>query len=102
MFGKDCIVQLFSALKKIYVPEILYKSLINQVVYGIIKQKIVKEFYAMNRPYITCFMMTSVDGRSTFPSVFNRNEDKELTLLKLIDVKAYDSGAVCIRYKTEV
>ncbi len=43
-----------------------------------------------------------IDGRSAFPPVFNRNEEKELTPLKLIDVKAYDSGAVCIRYKTEV
>ncbi len=42
-----------------------------------------------------------IDGRSAFPPVFNRNEDKELTPLKLIDVKAYDSGAVCIRYKTK-
>lgn len=42
-----------------------------------------------------------IDGRSAFPPVFNRNEDKELTPLMLIDVKAYDSGAVCIRYNTK-
>ncbi len=42
-----------------------------------------------------------IDGRSAFPPVFNINEEKELTPLKLIDVKAYDSGAVCIRYKTK-
>ncbi len=40
-----------------------------------------------------------IDGRAAFPPVFNRAENKAVTPLKLVDAKAYDSGAVCIRYK---
>ncbi len=40
-----------------------------------------------------------IDGRAAFPPVFNRAENKAVTPLQLVDVKAYDSGAVCIRYK---
>ena len=43
-----------------------------------------------------------IDGRAAFPPVFNRVENKAVTPLKLVDVKAYDSGAVCIRYKTKL
>lgn len=44
-----------------------------------------------------------IDGRASFPPVFNRNDnrEKEPTPLKLIDVKKYSSGAVFIRYKTK-
>ncbi len=42
-----------------------------------------------------------IDGRAAFPPVFNRAENKAVTPLKLIDVKAYDSGAVCIKYEAK-
>lgn len=44
-----------------------------------------------------------IDGRASYPPVFNRNdnEKKELTPLELVDVKKYSSGAVFIRYKTK-
>lgn len=43
-----------------------------------------------------------IDGRASFPPVFNRKDDphRELTHLKLVEAKAYESGAVFIRYKT--
>lgn len=41
-----------------------------------------------------------IDGRSTFPTVFERNEDKPLKPLKLVEAKSYKNGAVLIRYKT--
>ncbi len=40
-----------------------------------------------------------IDGRAAFPPVFNRPENKAVTPLRLLDVKAYASGAVYIRYK---
>lgn len=40
-----------------------------------------------------------IDGRAAFPPVFSRAEDKPVTPLKLVDVKAFESNAVCIRYK---
>lgn len=44
-----------------------------------------------------------IDGRASFPPVFNRsdNRKKEPTPLELVDVKKYGSGAVFIRYKTK-
>lgn len=44
-----------------------------------------------------------IDGRASFPPVFNRidNGQNEPTPLTLIGAKAYDSGAVLIRYKTK-
>lgn len=44
-----------------------------------------------------------IDGRASFPTVFQRegSEKLELVPLKLIEVKSYDSGAVLIRYKTK-
>lgn len=44
-----------------------------------------------------------IDGRASFTPVFNRDDNgkKEPTLLELVDVKKYDSGAVFIRYKTK-
>ncbi len=40
-----------------------------------------------------------IDGRAAFPPVFNRVENKAVTPLRLVDMKAFDSGAVCIRYQ---
>ena len=44
-----------------------------------------------------------IDGRASFPSVFERKEKHgdEPTLLTLIEVKTYESGTVLIRYKTK-
>lgn len=44
-----------------------------------------------------------VDGRASYPTVFQREDSANcaLTPLKLIEAKAYNSGAVLIRYKTE-
>lgn len=44
-----------------------------------------------------------IDGRASFPTVFQRegSEKLELVPLKLVEVKSYDSGAVLIRYKTK-
>lgn len=43
-----------------------------------------------------------IDGRESFPPVFNREDNSNTapTPLQLIEVKSYDSGAVFIRYKT--
>lgn len=43
-----------------------------------------------------------IDGRASFPTVFQREDDHqtEPLPLKLLETKAYDSGAVMIRYKT--
>lgn len=41
-----------------------------------------------------------IDGRSSFPPVFNRNDtDVPVRQLKLIEAKSYKSGAVLIRYQ---
>ena len=44
-----------------------------------------------------------IDGRASFPPVFNRKEESkdQPTILSLVSVKVYDSGAVMIRYKTK-
>lgn len=44
-----------------------------------------------------------IDGRASYPPVFNRNDNgkKEPTPLELVDVKKYSSDAVFIRYKTK-
>lgn len=44
-----------------------------------------------------------IDGRASFPPVFNRNDNSTNVPapLTLIETKAYDSGAVLIRYKTK-
>lgn len=44
-----------------------------------------------------------IDGRESFPPVFNRKEKEKnaLTKLELVEAKAYDSGAVLIRYRTK-
>ena len=44
-----------------------------------------------------------IDGRASFPTVFQRegSEKLELVPLKLVEVESYDSGAVLIRYKTK-
>lgn len=44
-----------------------------------------------------------IDGRATFPPVFNRDDSSNTspTPLQLIEAKTYDSGAVFIRYKTK-
>lgn len=44
-----------------------------------------------------------IDGRASFPPVFNREDNGNVSPipLKLIETKAYDSGAVFIRYKTK-
>lgn len=44
-----------------------------------------------------------IDGRASFPPVFNRADkgDGKPTPLTLVEAKAYDSGAVFIRYKTK-
>ena len=44
-----------------------------------------------------------IDGRASFPPVFNRtdNGDGKPTPLTLVEVKTYASGAVFIRYKTK-
>lgn len=43
-----------------------------------------------------------IDGRASFPTVFQREDEGngEPTPLKLIEARTYDSGAVFIRYKT--
>lgn len=43
-----------------------------------------------------------IDGRASFPTVFQREDDNQgkPIPLKLIETKTYDSGAVFIRYKT--
>lgn len=43
-----------------------------------------------------------IDARNNYPTVFSRNNqgESEVIPLKLVDVKAFDSGAVLIRYKT--
>ncbi len=44
-----------------------------------------------------------IDGRASFPPVFNRIDNSTpLKPLKLISAKAYDSGAVLIRYSTKI
>ena len=45
-----------------------------------------------------------IDGRASYPTVFQRKDTakKELTPLTLVEAKAYGSGAVLIRYKTRV
>lgn len=45
---------------------------------------------------------SGIDGRASFPPVFNRRDDNRSkpTPLKLLETKAYASGAVFIRYKT--
>ena len=44
-----------------------------------------------------------IDGRASYPTVFQRADaaKRELTPLKLIETKTYDSRAVLIRYKTK-
>ncbi len=44
-----------------------------------------------------------IDGRASFPPVFNREDDSRTapTPLKLAEAKTYNSGAVLIRYKTK-
>ena len=42
-----------------------------------------------------------IDGRSSFPSVFESDNPRKLTKLKLIDVKKYESGGVLLKYKTK-
>ena len=44
-----------------------------------------------------------IDGRASYPTVFQRADaaKKELTPLTLVEAKAYGSGAVLIRYKTK-
>lgn len=44
-----------------------------------------------------------IDGRASFPPVFNRenNSHSSPTPLKLVEARTYDSGAVLIRYKTK-
>lgn len=44
-----------------------------------------------------------IDGRASFPPVFNRadNGSGKPTPLTLVEAKTYDSGAVFIRYKTK-
>lgn len=44
-----------------------------------------------------------IDGRASFPPVFNRadNGNNKPTPLTLVEAKTYDSGAVFIRYKTK-
>lgn len=46
---------------------------------------------------------SGIDGRASFPPVFNRSDNgkKEPTPLELVDVKKYNSGAVFIRYRTK-
>ena len=44
-----------------------------------------------------------IDGRASFPPVFNREDDSQTTPtpLELVEAKTYKSGAVFIRYKTK-
>ena len=44
-----------------------------------------------------------IDARASYPTVFQRPEGthRELTRLRLVEAKAFDSGAVMIRYKTD-
>lgn len=44
-----------------------------------------------------------IDGRASFPPLFNRKEESkdQPTILSLVSVKVYDSGAVMIRYKAK-
>lgn len=50
----------------------------------------------MNKPYIICHMMTSIDGRREMPSVFDgRTMEHPLTHLRLTGVQQFESGAVC-------
>lgn len=44
-----------------------------------------------------------IDGRASFPSVFQREDNgySKPIPLKLVEVKTYDSDAVFIRYKTK-
>ena len=44
-----------------------------------------------------------IDGRAAFPPVFHREDDRHTapTPLKLVEAKAFHSGAVFIRYKTK-
>ncbi|MBP3770630.1 MAG: hypothetical protein J6I48_11145 [Lachnospira sp.] len=44
----------------------------------------------MKKPYIICHMMISIDGLAM---------QNDVTKLKLIDVKKFDSDAVWIRYQ---
>ncbi len=58
----------------------------------------------MNRPYIVCHMMTSVDGRidCEMTSKFDGLPmDQEIIPLQLKDVTKYDDGTLWIRYITE-
>ncbi len=53
----------------------------------------------MNKPYIICHMMTSIDGRREMPSVFDgRTIEHPLTHLRLTGVQQFESGAVWLRY----
>lgn len=40
----------------------------------------------------------AIDGRGDYPPVFNREKGGSLVRLKLMETKAFDSGAVMIRY----
>jgi 2,5-diamino-6-(ribosylamino)-4(3H)-pyrimidinone 5'-phosphate reductase len=56
----------------------------------------------MKKPYIICHMMISIDGRGGMPAVFDGLEmQHDVTPLKLIDVKKFDSDAVWIRYQCQ-
>lgn len=44
-----------------------------------------------------------IDGRASFPTVFQREDNGQVEPmpLKLVEARTYDSGAVLIRYKTK-
>ena len=53
----------------------------------------------MNKPYIICHMMTSIDGRREMPSVFDgRTMEPPLPHLRLPGEQQVASGAVWLRY----
>ncbi len=51
---------------------------------------------------IILLLGSGIDGRASYPTVFSRTTSDvcNVTTLKLVDVQAYDSGAVMIRWKT--
>ena len=54
----------------------------------------------MKKPYIICHMMISINGRGNMSAVFDGLDmQHDVTSLKLMDVKKFDSNAVWIRYQ---
>ncbi len=52
---------------------------------------------------IVLLIGAGIDGRASFPTIFSRNDNCESTFraLKFVEAKAFETGAVLIRYKTK-